>query len=158
MLQKASQARALYSQSREPVFPVTRADDEFSFVAGRTKLVNDLDNIDLLNPHPSHPSHSRSRRGTAASTSNYGSSSALQPTEIASRYIDSTPATLLDLGGGWDSLFYELPQSSYQRLAGEAGDSERTGVDDSTAPFMNYGVLMQPPSSNSYQALDRFGI
>ena len=148
MLQKASQARALYSQSREPVFPVTRADDEFSFVAGRTKLVNNLD--DSSNPHPSHSSSSQ---GTATSTSNYGSSSALYYNAtgpLSGSYLNSIPATLADIGGGWDGLFYELPQPSYQRLVGKGGKSERTWVDDSTTPFMNYGVLMQPPFSQSH--------
>ena len=139
MLQKALEARALYIQSCEPVLPVTRVDNEFSFVAGRTELVNDLDNSDSSTPRPSH---SGSNQGTAASTSNYGSSSALhQPEPVSGSQLDSNPAMLGDVSGGWDDLFYELPQPSYQRLAGKAGNSD---VTDSTAPSTNYSVLMEP--------------
>ena len=139
MLQKALEARALYIQSREPVLPVTRAGDESSFIVGQTKLVNNLDNFDPSTPRPSH---SGSNQGTAASTSNYGSSSALhQPEPVSGSQLDSNPAMLGDVSGGWDSLFYERPQPSYQHLAGKAGNSNLT---DSMAPFMNYGVLMEP--------------
>ena len=155
MLQKASQARASYSQSRQPVLPVTRVDDELSFVAGWTKLVNDLENTDPSTPRPSH---SGSNQGAAASTSNYDPSSALHPTEpVSGSHLDSNPVMLADLSGGWGGLFYELLQPSYQRLAGKAGNSD---VTDSTAPFMNHGVLMQPPffQPRTPQLLWPFGI
>ncbi|RDB23841.1 putative transcriptional regulatory protein C1F7.11c [Hypsizygus marmoreus] len=160
MLQKAYEARERYNQRREPVLHETQAEDELSIFSGRTRLVNPEQSLasPVIGPSVLKPHSGSSNRTYVEPTAFHPPPprpSMLSPhsleqtllhgeTLLPEGSLDNLQATFADLSGGWEGLFYEIPQPPGNSSSIQ-GSGEGAMLDDRWTSFMhNYSILTEP--------------